>query len=104
MAKGCRVYSTRTAGKPLHSNSNGRDSLSANGEDLAHITVSVVDKNGNLCPADSREVRFKVNGNGTFRANANGDATSLEQFHLPHMKAFSAKSQRLYKALTHPAL
>ncbi len=53
--------------------------------------MSVVDKNGNLCPADSREVRFKVNGNGTFRANANGDATSLEQFHLPHMKAFSGQ-------------
>ncbi len=82
----------RTAGKPHTLKLEcSRDSLSANGEDLAYITVSVVDKNGNLCPADSREVRFKVNGNGTFRANANGDATSLEQFHLPHMKAFSGQ-------------
>lgn len=82
----------RTAGKPHTLKLEcSRDSLSADGEDLAYITVSVVDKNGNLCPADSREVRFKVNGNGKFRANANGDATSLEQFHLPHMKAFSGQ-------------
>lgn len=82
----------RTAGKPHTLKLEcSRDSLSADGEDLAYITVSVVDKDGNLCPADSREVRFKVNGNGKFRANANGDATSLEQFHLPHMKAFSGQ-------------
>ena len=50
--------------------------------DLAYITVRVVDKDGNLCPADSRMVSFSVKGAGKYRAAANGDATSLDLFHL----------------------
>lgn len=82
----------RTAGKPytLHLDCR-RDSLAPDGEDLAYVTVSVVDKHGNLCPDYSREVSFKVSGDGSFRAVANGDATSLELFHLPRMKAFQGQ-------------
>ncbi len=82
----------KTAGEPyaLKLECN-RDALLPDGEDLAYVTVSVVDKNGNLCPDDSREVRFKTTGTGKFRAAANGDATSLEQFHLPHIKAFHGR-------------
>ena len=32
-----------------------------------------------------------MKGAGTFRAVCNGDATSLEQFHLPTMKTFGGK-------------
>lgn len=80
----------RTAGKPyaLKLTSN-RASLQDNGEDLAYVTVQVVDKAGNIVPADSREVRFQVSGDGRFRATANGDPTSLRQFHLPVMDLFS---------------
>lgn len=82
----------RTAGKPYTLRLDcRRDSLSPDGEDLAYITVSVVDKQGNLCPGYNREVSFKVSGDGSFRAVANGDATSLELFHLPHMKAFQGQ-------------
>src|SRR5690606_20013912 len=65
--------------------------LKANGEDLAFVTVSVVDKNGIPCPTATNQLNFKVKGAGTFRAAANGDATSLEMFHLPTMKLFSGK-------------
>ena len=80
----------RTAGKPyaLRLTAN-RASLQDNGEDLAYVTVQVVDKDGNIVPTDSREVRFQVKGDGTFRATANGDPTSLRQFHLPVMDLFS---------------
>ena len=79
----------RTAGKPYTLRLDcSRESLAPDGEDLAYVTVSVVDKHGNLCPDYSREVSFKVSGDGSFRAVANGDATSLELFHLPRMKAF----------------
>lgn len=65
--------------------------LEANGEDLAFVTVSVVDKEGNPCPTATQQLNFSVTGKGTYRAACNGDATSLELFHLPTMKLFSGK-------------
>ena len=82
----------RTAGKPHHLEVVAdRMTLSADGKDLAYITVRVVDKDGNLCPADDRLVSFTVKGAGSFRAAANGDATCLDLFHLPRMHAFSGQ-------------
>jgi beta-galactosidase len=72
--------------------------IKANGEDLAYVTVSVVDKNGNPCPTATNQLKFNVKGNGTFRAACNGDATSLEMFHLPTMKLFSGKLVVLLQA------
>jgi beta-galactosidase len=68
-----------------------RKTIQADGKDLSYVTVSIVDKNGILCPTATNQLQFKVKGNGTYRAACNGDATSLEQFHLPTMKAFSGK-------------
>lgn len=65
--------------------------LQANGEDLAFVTVSVVDENGIPCPTATNQLQFEVNGAGTYRAACNGDATSLELFHKPTMKLFSGK-------------
>lgn len=82
----------RTAGKPHHLEVVAdRTALSADGKDLAYITVRVVDKDGNLCPADDRLISFTVKGAGSFRAAANGDATCLDLFHLPRMHAFSGQ-------------
>ena len=68
-----------------------RTELSADGKDLAYVTVSVVDKNGHPCPDAVNQLNFKVSGKGSYRAACNGDATSLELFHLPTMKLFSGK-------------
>ena len=68
-----------------------RTELAADGKDLSYITVRVVDKDGNLCPFDNREVSFRVSGQGTFRAAANGDATCIYPFHKPLMPAFSGQ-------------
>ncbi|TDY13907.1 glycoside hydrolase family 2 TIM barrel-domain containing protein [Meridianimaribacter flavus] len=82
----------KTSGKPhqlvLESDTT---TLKANGEDLAFVTVSVVDENGIPCPTATNQLKFEVTGNGRYRAACNGDATSLEQFHLPTMKLFSGK-------------
>ncbi|WP_231559999.1 DUF4982 domain-containing protein [Flavobacterium gilvum] len=77
-----------------------RTTLEANGEDLSFVTVSVVDKNGNLCPTATQQLNFSVNGKGIYRAACNGDATSLEQFHLPTMKLFSGKLVVLVQSTT----
>lgn len=81
-----------TAGKPHHLQlSCDRTSLIANGQDLAYITISVVDKNGNLCPHATNLVKFSVNGEGVFCAAANGDPTNLDPFHLPQHHAFAGQ-------------
>ncbi|ANQ47439.1 DUF4982 domain-containing protein [Flammeovirga sp. MY04] len=82
----------KTAGKPYQLLlESDRSSVVANGEDLAYVTVTVLDKQGNVCPTANLPLSFNVKGEGTFRAVCNGDATSLEMFHLPHMKTFNGK-------------
>lgn len=93
----------RTAGKPHHLEVVAdRTALSADGKDLAYITVRVVDKDGNLCPADDRLVSFTVKGAGSFRAAANGDATCLDLFHLPRMHAFSGQLTAIVQSGAEP--
>ena len=65
--------------------------LNADGNDLAFVTVSLLDKDGNVCPLADDELTFEVTGAGTFKAACNGDATSLEPFTQPHMRLFSGK-------------
>ena len=81
-----------TAGKPhklvLEAD---RTEISADGDDISFVTVSVVDEKGNPCPTVNEQLKFDVSGNGTFRAACNGDPTSLELFHLPTMKVFNGK-------------
>ncbi|NDV66814.1 beta-galactosidase GalB [Bacteroides sp. 224] len=89
----------RTAGKPHHLELIvDRNEITADGKDLAYITVRVVDKDGNLCPHDGRLVNFSVKGAGKYRAAANGDATSLDLFHLPQMHAFSGQLTAIVQA------
>lgn len=78
----------RTAGRPHHLRLEWANK--GEGDGLRYVTVSICDKDGNLCPAASEEIRFSVRG-GQFRACANGDPTSLELFHEPRMHAFSGQ-------------
>lgn len=89
----------RTAGKPHHIELVAdRTEITADGKDLAYITVSVVDKDGNLCPHDGRLINFSTKGTGKYRAAANGDATCLDLFHLPKMHAFSGQLTAIVQA------
>ena len=82
----------RTAGAPHHIElSADRTELSADGEDISFVTATIVDQNGNPCPTDNTQLKFKVTGEGSFKAVCNGDPTSLEMFHKPTMKAFNGK-------------
>jgi beta-galactosidase len=83
---------TKTAGKPHHLQLTAdRAKLTANGSDLAYVTVSVVDKDGNLCPTAASQLSFSVSGAGKFKAACSGDASSLESFALPTMKVFGGQ-------------
>lgn len=93
----------RTAGKPHHLVlSANRDTLAADGLDLAYVTVQVADKDGNICPGDNRLVSFKVFGDASFEATANGDPTCLMPFAQPQMRLFSGACTVIVRAGTTP--
>jgi beta-galactosidase len=96
--------SVRTAGEPDHIELKvDRSRLKADGKDLAYIEVSVVDKDGNLCPSDGRLASFSTEGaGGAYRASANGDPTCLDLFHLPQMHFFNGKLTALVQAAETP--
>ena len=99
MGKNCGEQTIRTSGKPAklildawtQSSQMNQPVLSANGEDLAFVTVSLVDENGTLIPDAADQLTFEVEGSGTFRAVCNGDAKSLEPFTEPTMKLFNGQ-------------
>ena len=104
MGKNCGEEVVRTAGRPHHLQldvwtqqsersplTSHLSPLKADGQDLAFVTVSLVDKDGTLIPDAQDQLTFDVQGAGTFRAVCNGDATSLEPFTQPTMKLFNGQ-------------
>ena len=93
----------RTAGEPagIRLDYDGHR-IKADGEDLAYVTVNIVDAEGNVCPLADNEVTFEVTGTGIFKACANGDPTCIEPFAGPSMHAFNGKLTAIVQA-TEPA-
>lgn len=82
----------RTAGKASAVKlTPDRQVLNADGNDLCYVNVSLTDKDGNPVPCDSRLVKVKVSGAGSFKAIANGDPTCIESFQQPQMHLFSGQ-------------
>ncbi|HRV89578.1 MAG TPA: glycoside hydrolase family 2 TIM barrel-domain containing protein [Prolixibacteraceae bacterium] len=101
--KEAEVKEMHTAGKPHHiALSADRSVLGADGRDIAFINVRVVDKEGNLCPHDSREISFTVEGAGQYKAAANGNSICLTPFQSPVMPLFSGQLSALVQASENP--
>jgi len=101
-AQGNKVMeqTVKTAGAPHHltlEKASAAD-VQANGKDVAFYTVSMRDKDGNLCPFDASLVKFDVSGAGRFKGAANGDATCLDSFVEPQMHLFSGQCTVLVEA------
>lgn len=62
----------------------------------------MADKDGNIVPTDTRAVKFKVEGAGTFEATANGDPTSLRSFQKPEMDLFSGAATAIARSAKTP--
>ena len=81
-----------TSGKPFALKLEAdRTFLKADGDDLAFVTVSMTDDKGNLCATSDDDIEVSVEGEGSFVAVCNGDATSLEPFTQPKMKLFGGQ-------------
>lgn len=92
----------RTAGEPTGIRLTAdRNTITADGEDLAFVTVEMVDKDGTPCPTLTNEMLMNVTGEGEFQAACNGDATSLEVFTEPKMRLFAGKLVVLVRSTKH---
>jgi beta-galactosidase len=99
--KACGEKVLRTAGKPADleldvwtqhdTKAKDKSFLWADGNDLAFITVSLTDQDGNIIPNGDDALTFDVTGAGQFKAVCNGDATSLEPFTQPAMHLFAGQ-------------
>lgn len=79
-----------------------RTSLTADGKDLSFVTVSVVDKDGNLCPLADNEIKYTVTGAGHYKAGTNGNPASLESLQRPQMKVFSGQMSAIISTTERP--
>jgi len=94
-----------TAGKPYKIVLTAdRMNINADGKDIAFVNVRIVDKDGNFCPDETRQIEFKVKGAGKYKAAANGNSSSLESFQAPFMKLFSGQLTALVQSAETPGI
>jgi beta-galactosidase len=80
-----------TAGTPHHITIQPEISLIKNGEVGVYV-VSVVDKDGNLCPHYNKNMNIKVDGAAKFSASGNGDPVNMQKLSKPERKFFNGQA------------
>ena len=93
----------KTAGEPATVKLEvDRNKLNANGNDMVFVTVSITDKDGNLCPLADNLVNFNVSGVGVLKAVDNGNPISMEPFEANSRKAFYGKCMAIIQTKDQP--
>ena len=75
-----------------------RNEIKSGGNDLAFITVNLVDKNNLLVPGADNLVEFEIEGQGEIVATGNGDPTCHEPFIAGKHSAFNGKCLVIIKS------
>ena len=101
--KGGQVVVTdiiKTAGAPARIIAVAdRSQIEAGDHDLSFIKVSILDKDGNVCPNAEPELQFNVSGDAaTIAALDNGDPTNHEFFQGTQHKAFHGLALAVLKS------
>jgi beta-galactosidase len=66
-----------------------RDTIAADGDDLAFVTLEFVDSDGRRCPTAADRVTVRLDGPADLLAIDNGDPTDLEPFAQANRRAFA---------------
>lgn len=69
-----------------------RARIAADGDDLAFVTLRVLDAKGNLVPNAHNSITFSLDGPGEIAATDNGDPTNFVSFKSPQRDAFNGLS------------
>ncbi len=94
-----KTETIQTAGAPAKLNVTvDRDTIRADGSDLAYVTVDVVDENGNLVPYAENRVNIEVNGAGELVGVDNGNSPDHDSYKGKSRKAFGGKMLAIVQA------
>jgi beta-galactosidase len=66
-----------------------RTTITADGQDLSFVTVTIADNDGLLVPRSQNRICFSIEGPGEIVATDNGDPTSFESFQSTERNAFN---------------
>ncbi len=75
-----------------------RNTIRADGQDLAFVSVEAVDANGHALPTANHAVRFALTGPGSLSAVGNGDATSDESYVGTSRRLFEGRALVILRA------
>lgn len=75
-----------------------REVIHADGVDVVHIEVNILDDQDHFVPEASNEIEFSVEGEGVVIAVDSGDPMSLESFRSNSRKAFKGKCLLIVKS------
>ena len=90
----------KTAGEPVRLAAEAeRKSVSADGDDVCYVNVSVRDAEGLVVPNAKVPVRFEVEGPGEIVATDNGDETDFADFRKPERRTFNGWAQVIVRAV-----
>jgi beta-galactosidase len=68
-----------------------RSQIKNNRNDLAYVTVEIVDANGRLVPGASIPLQFSIEGNGEIAATASANPNNMQSFQKPEHRTFRGK-------------
>lgn len=92
-----------TPGKPQRIKlSADTTSILADGRDLAHVEVSVVDAAGNVVPSAADTISFEISGPGRILGVDSGDQNSHESFKADSRKAYQGRCLVIVQSLSNP--
>ena len=91
--EGLGVSLLRTAGEPARLRlTPDRSVMTADGQDLAFITVEVIDKDGNVCPDAAIPCEAIVKGQGTLLSFASADLKDREPYTSPRVTTWKGRA------------
>ena len=90
---GSESVTLSTAGEPARLRlSPDRKTISADGQDLAYVTVEVVDSKGRVCPDAAISCEATVKGQGQLMAFASADMKDREPATSPRVKTWKGRA------------
>lgn len=90
---GAQAVSLTTAGQPAQLRlTSDRRTISANGQDLAFITIEVLDREGNICPEAAIPCEVSVSGQGRLMAAASADLKDTEPYPTPRVTTWKGRA------------
>jgi beta-galactosidase len=79
-----------------------RTAITADGEDVSVVTVSIADSENRIVPTAMNDVTFKITGPGRLIGVGNGDPSSHEADRADHRRAFNGLCMALVQSTHEP--